>query len=1339
MKKIFTKISLTVGLSLALNIVHAQAVPGDSDLTFNTIDTGSGKGDGGNTGAINTMAYQPDGKIIVGGTFSTFNGTSATRITRLNADGTSDLTFNPGGTGFNSTVNAIARQADGKIVIGGNFATYNGTTVARIVRINADGTIDTTFNVGGAGASGNVYAIAIQTDGKILVGGDFTTYNSVTANRIIRLNTDGSKDSTFTGAALSGVRAITIQPSDSKILMGYIDGSNNGISRLNTDGSVDSTFSSGTGTITGGFSIAVQSDGKIILGEGSSSTSSTGTKRIYRLNTNGSVDTNYTSGVGTGHHTSIVIQPDGKIIFGGTLALGTSATTRYTLTRLNADFTFDNTFNVGGSGVNSNTTLSNVNALLLRSDGKILIGGAFTFYNGKGVNRIAQLNSDGSLDSTFNAGTGINLSNLAAVVSASAIQSDGKIIVGGSFRNYNSTLVNYLARINADGSLDTTFNSGGSGINNTMINTTITAIAIQGDGKIVIGGNNFTSYNGTTVGNLARLNTNGTLDTAFNTGGAGSTGAVGSIAIQSDGKILIGGALANYNGTSVNRIIRLLSNGTQDNTFMSSITGIVNAIAIQTDGKILVGGAFSSRISRLLSTGVSDPTFNTGAVNPNSTVNTVALQTDGKIVIGGLFTAIGTTTIGGIARLTSAGAVDTTFISGGAGATVTAIAFQSDGKIIVGGNFTVLNGTAANRLIRLDANGYPDTTFTYGNGADAAINTLAIQADGRIIAGGNFINYNGVGKNRLARIFPYKFTYLPTASPQTYCAGAMVSDLTATGTAPLWYTAPTGGTALTATTVLATGTYYVSQTINSVESARISVAVTINPSTDNITTVSVCDSYTWTNNGQTYTTSGTYSGTSTNCVTEKLVLTITPSSIHNNTISACDAYTWANNGQTYTTSGTYTGTTTNCVTEELVLTIATSSINVTNVASCGNYFWANNGQTYTVSGLYTGNTVNCIMEKLNLVIENTTWDGNNWNNGLPTAFKGVIINGDYSEAIDLAACSLSIGDNAVVVVPSGYNFTVSGKVTVAPTASLTFENNSNLIQADDVINEGNIVYKRNASMRRLDYTYWSAPVSRADFTLKSFSPQTVSPPFGTSRFYEMNESSNSFGSIDPLLTYFDANNIAKGFCIRAPNDFNLAGNLQTFNGVFMGVPNNGNITVPTSYSGAGKGYNLIGNPYPSPINALQFLQTAGNAGTIYLWTHTAQGAVTGSNYAMINLTGSTKATATLPNSTTYFSATPNGTIQSGQGFVLGRLNGNSPVATFNNSQRTANNDGQFFRTATTEPDRFWLNLTGSDAANQILIGYIENATNGLDESIDGRLLYGDSAIASLAGGESLGI
>jgi acetyl esterase/lipase len=157
--------------------------------------------------------------------------------------------------------------------------------------------------------------------------------------------------------------------------------------------------------------------------------------------------------------------------------------------------------------------------------------------------------------------------------------------------------------------------------------------------------------------------------------------------------------------------------------------------------------------------------------------------------------------------------------------------------------------------------------------------------------------------------------------------------------------------------------------------------LTITPSSTNTTAASACDTYEW--NGTTYTESGVYTGTTENCVTEALNLTITTSSTNTTTVNTCESYTW--NGQTYDTSGIYTGTTENCVTETLDLTVTPGSTNTTTISACGTYSW--NGTTYTASGTYTGDTTNCGVELLNLTIvpssinttDTTVCDSYSWN------------------------------------------------------------------------------------------------------------------------------------------------------------------------------------------------------------------------------------------------------------------------------------------------------------------------------------------------------------------------
>jgi uncharacterized delta-60 repeat protein len=232
------------------------------------------------------------------------------------------------------------------------------------------------------------------------------------------------------------------------------------------------------------------------------------------------------------------VQADEKIIIGGGFT-SYNGTGRNRLARLNTDGSLDTTF-IPGTGANNL-----VRAIALQSDGKIVIGGDFTSYNGTTRNSIARLNLDGSLDTTFDPGVGAN-----NIVLTAAVQTDGRIVIGGLFTSYNGTPRNFIARLNTDGSLDTNFNSGGTGPDATVYTTTL-----QPDSKIIIGGN-LTSYNGMARKFVARLNTDGSLDTSFDPG-TGPDGTVAATAVQADGRIIIGGYITNVNGAARNGIARL--------------------------------------------------------------------------------------------------------------------------------------------------------------------------------------------------------------------------------------------------------------------------------------------------------------------------------------------------------------------------------------------------------------------------------------------------------------------------------------------------------------------------------------------------------------------------------------------------------------------------------------------------------------------------------------------------------------------------------------------------------------------------------------------------------------
>lgn len=358
----------------------------------------------------------------------------------------------------------------------------------------------------------------------------------------------------------------------------------------------------------------------------------------------------------------------------------------------------------------------------------------------------------------------------------------------------------------------------------------------------------------------------------------------------------------------------------------------------------------------------------------------------------------------------------------------------------------------------------------------------------------------------------------------------------------------------------------------------------------------------------------------------------------------------------------------------------------------------------------------------------TTWNGTSWSNGLPTKDKQVAFTGNYTSSSSINACSISVSGTATVNFLANHDLNVRGGITVAPTAQIKFASNSNIYQIEEISNSGNIEVNRETSLKRLDYVGWSAPV--ANQNLLVFSPNTLA-----NRFYEYiptgTTTPTAYNSVNPTTNSFAT---GKGYLIRAENT--MPSTTTSWNGKFMGTPNNGRINPNVIYGGSvGLGFNLIGNPYPSPINIQEFI--VGNSSTIdgslHFWTNTntaVSGTYVANNFASRNLTGGTAAING--------SLIPDTFIQTGQGFYVNAL-ATKPMY-FTNSMRNATSNNQFINRNTnvvasesSEKHRFWLNLSeGNNQHNQILLGYVSNATNDLDFGYDGKILNnGNSAIYSL--------
>ncbi|MEZ5427666.1 MAG: hypothetical protein R2747_15465 [Pyrinomonadaceae bacterium] len=804
------------------------AAPGDLDTTFGSVGFKTTSITNGLDHARG-IVRQPDGKIILAGNRNEDSGSAITLI-RYNPDGSLDTTFDGDGIVLGDTgrANAVALQTDGKIVVTGRIGNLQGNFFA-VLRYNSDGTPDATFANNGVFIISDLItgsAVAVQPDGKIVAAGTLITPGSDDF-AAVRLNPDGTLDTSFDGdgkvstavgdpSVNSGddvVKTIALQ-TDGKIIVGgfspFVNTARDfSLVRYNPDGSLDASFD-GDGILHTSFnnsmqdeflqSIALDASGRIVAAGYAVTGVGEESFALARYNPDGSLDASFDGDgklvIKTRENTveeanDLVLQPDGKILVAG--FSGRNAQD-FTLVRFDPDGTLDPSFGTGGAVYTrvSEEFDAVFTSVTLAPNGDIFAGGYAQNSPGADSFAFARYDSHGLPFPDFGVfGYVTNDFQIAANTSyearSVALQPDGKFLAAGNYLTNTDATNGILARYDINGSLDRNFNNqaGFIVINSPTANSReLTAVAVQADGKILALGN----YEGDTDAGIfvSRFNENGTNDTQFGNNGQVlisvlSGGGIGQdIKVLPDGKIVIAGATLNIFTQLVKfAVFKLNTDGSRDSGFgsngiastsFSSSNDVALSLSIQTDGKIVATGASNFNeggnsqvaLARFNTSGSLDSAFGTGGKvtgEVGAFLDLAAdsqIQTDGRIVVGGVScTDAGCNGGNGfIFRYNQNGTPDASFDGdgrvfvqpkmSGSPSAISSIAIQPDGKIVGGG--AALNQTTQSDVLigRYNADGSPDTGFgTNGivssdiNNQDQFAYSIALQPDGKILAVGS--------------------------------------------------------------------------------------------------------------------------------------------------------------------------------------------------------------------------------------------------------------------------------------------------------------------------------------------------------------------------------------------------------------------------------------------------------------------------------------------------------------------------------------------------------------------------------------------------------------------------
>lgn len=725
LNRIFLQGILCLAILLKGASGHAQSTPQADLNAFNAgfyTKFGNGKG----INRVYKVLELSNGKILVGGTFLEVNGFAISGIARLNADGSFDHTFHSG-MSSEHTVYALAELPSGKILVGGEFSSYDGASCGNFVVLNADGTRDMSYSGTGVGSSSSIYDIQVAADNKVIVAGYFTSFNGVSRNGLVRLTTTLQVDQSFVPVSTSGgdFSSVLIFPNgsilaggdgntvlmkltasggydvtfnvytpagnnkrinklkftdDGKILMcgkfySYGGHPTQCIARLNMDGTVDTTFENSSEMQTSSLVDCMDYNGYVVIAGGLDIQGSYNVKQMAYLDNHGNLQVSLSEQLKVNTDGTVNLlekMSDGSFIAGGIFSAILERFSR-SLCKFSGINALDKNFFTPPASHRHSALLGDGNSQVIRKYGtsQYLVSGDFTEFNGDTINGLVRLNMDGSVDPAFNA----HFPN-GVVVNAIEVQPDGKVLVNyqNSFQDYYPKLV----RLNTDGSLDNTFSCS--------LQYPVYKILLGSGGKIIIAGD-YQSWSGEAV---YKLESDGTLDPAFTPYTPAGGNDVYSVIELSDGKILVA---SRWGG-----VTRILPNGSVDPSFSYnyfSFSTTITGFALQSDGKIVFSAPGGNRIYRLNANGTTDASYQSeyNVAANDQEPSAMELQPDNKLLVFGDHEVF---------RFNADGSLDSGFkqieITGGK---VSDFLLDSL-NLLIAGNYMYVNGQPVNDLVGID-------------------------------------------------------------------------------------------------------------------------------------------------------------------------------------------------------------------------------------------------------------------------------------------------------------------------------------------------------------------------------------------------------------------------------------------------------------------------------------------------------------------------------------------------------------------------------------------------------------------------------------------------------------